>query len=95
MSAIISVIRDELVVQPGIAEREAHLLEHVENQRQLFVGVRLAGQPFVEDRHADERFAVQDRDRHLRAQQLEFLDDLPACCASGLVARRMRPCRCR
>ena len=80
------VVGVELVVQPGVADGEADLLEHVEDERQLFVRVGFAGQPLVEDGDAEQRLAVEDGDGHMRAEELEFLGDLAA--GLRLVAAR-------
>ena len=72
------VVGRQLVVQPGIADGQAHLLQHVEEKREFLVRVGLAGQPFIEDGHAQERFAIQDRNGDVRAEQLKFLGNLAA-----------------
>ena len=96
MSAIIAWLAGELVVQPGVADGEPDFLEHVEDEREFLVGVGFAGQPLVEDDHAEQRLAVEDREWRPRApRSWNSLAISRLVCASWLLARRMRPCRCR
>ena len=67
------VVAGELVVQPDVAEREANLFEQMENQFQLGVDQRLAGDAPVENRHAHDAAAAGHRHGHLRAEQFKFL----------------------
>ncbi len=67
------VVAGELVVQPDVAEGEADLFEQVENQFQLRVHERLAGDAPVEHGDADDGFAVGNGHGDLRAQQFKFL----------------------
>ena len=69
------VARGQLVVHPDVLDRQAEFLQQMENHLQFAVEQRLARHPAVKHRHADQRFPVQNRHRHLRAQQLEFLLD--------------------
>ena len=66
------VVGRQLVVQPDVANRHPQLLEQMEQQRELFRGKRLTGQPVIKHGDPDERFAVEDRDGHLRAQQFKL-----------------------
>ena len=67
------VVPGQLVVQPDILDRQAQLLEQMEDQLQLRIDQRLAGDAAVKHRHAQDGFAVQNRHGDLRAEQLEFL----------------------
>ena len=78
------VVSGKLVVQPDVAEREADLFEQVENQFQLDVDERFAGDAPVKNGDADDAFAVGNRHGDLRAQQFKFLLRLGV--GAGLVA---------
>ncbi len=67
------VIAGELVVQPDVAEREADLFEQVENEFQLNVDERFAGDAAVEHGDPDNAFAAGNGHRDLRAEQFKFL----------------------
>ncbi len=67
------VVAGKLVVQPDVAEREADLFEQVENQFQLDVHQRFAGDAPVKNGDADNRPAVGNGHGDLRAQQFKFL----------------------
>ncbi len=66
------VVGGQLVVQPDVLDRHAQLFEQMENEFQFAVGQRLAGDAPVEGGHAHQRFPVEDRNGHLRAEQLEL-----------------------
>ena len=86
------VVRD-LVVQPDVAEREADLFEQVENQFQLGVGERFAGDAPVENGDPDDAVAVGNRHGHLRAKQFKFYLRSVSARASSLSRRKIRPSR--
>jgi hypothetical protein len=44
----------------------------------LFVCVRFAGEPFVQDGNPQQRFAIQNRNGHLCPQQLKLFLYIPA-----------------
>ncbi len=67
------VVPRQLIVQPDVLHRQPHLLQQVEDEFQLRVRQRLARNVAVEHRHTDDRFPVEDRHRHLPAQQFKFL----------------------
>ena len=67
------VVAGELVVQPDVAEGEADLFEQMENEFQLDVDERFAGDAPVENGDAGNRFAVGNRHGDLRAEQFKFL----------------------
>src|SRR6266540_5019226 len=69
------MVGGKLAVQPDVLYRQAQFLKQVEDELQLAVGQRLARHTAVEHRHAHEGFAVEDRDGHLRAEQLELFSD--------------------
>ena len=66
------VVFGKLVVQPDVAHAEADLPEQMENQFQLGVGERLARHAPVENGHADDCLAIEDRHGDLRAKQFKF-----------------------
>ena len=78
------VVAGELVMQPDVAEREAHLFEQVENEFQLDVDERFAGDPAIEHRHPDNAFLAGNGHRDLGAEQFKFLLRLGV--RPGLVA---------
>ncbi len=71
-------------MQPDVAQREADLFEQMENQFQLGVGERFAGDAAVKHGDADDAVAVGHRHGHLRAEHFKFL--LRVGIGAGFVA---------
>ena len=71
-----AVLAGQGVVQPGVADREPEYLQQVEDEREFLAGEQFTSEPAVEDRDAEERFAVEDGNGDLRAEPLELARDL-------------------
>ena len=63
----------QLVVEPDVLDGQPQLFEQMEDQLQLRINQRLAGDAPVKDRHPQNRLPIQNGHSHLRPEQLEFL----------------------
>ena len=78
------------------ADRQPDFLQHVKDQREFVIcdKARRSDARRTPQRRPAPR--GQDRDRHLRAEEMEFLGDLAVgLCFVAARAFRMRPCRWR
>ncbi|MGD0615552.1 MAG: hypothetical protein ABSA69_08955 [Verrucomicrobiota bacterium] len=66
------VVAGQLVVEPDIFDGQAQVFQQVEDQLQLRIGKRLAGDMAVKDRHADDGFTVQHRNSDLGSEQFKL-----------------------
>jgi len=67
------VVAGELVMQPDVAQGQAHLFEQPEDQLQLGIDQGFAGDAAVENGDAHNVFAVEDGHGDLGAEQFKFL----------------------
>ena len=70
------MIRENLVVQPRVAERQPHLLQHVENEREFLICVGVAREPLIEDHDSQKRFAIENRNGDFGSEELKLLRNL-------------------
>src|SRR5882757_7410767 len=59
-------------MQPDVLDGESELLKQSENQLQLGINERFAGDSTVKNRNAHDRFPVQNRHCYLAAEQFEL-----------------------
>ena len=78
------VIAQELVVQPTVADGQAHFFEEMEDEREFLAGEGFAGDAAIEHGDADHGFAVENGEGDLGAEEFKFLEDFAI--DAGLVA---------
>ena len=58
----------DLRMEPRVANGQPHLLQHVEDDRQLLVRVRFAAETLIEHSDSQQRMPVHDGNRDLRSE---------------------------